>query len=72
MAEPWADEPKTALTPIEVMMVAHAHLICGIKQHHLAAMFGVDSGRVNEAIVVMRDAAENHMKRHRERGKRDG
>jgi hypothetical protein len=63
----WAKEAKKSLTPEEVIMVAHAHLICGVKQHHLASMYGVDSGRVAEAVVVMREAAENHMRLYRER-----
>ena len=63
----WAKERKTELTPQEVVIVAHAHLICGIDQHVLAAMYGVNPGRVNEACVVMREAAGKHKKLYRER-----
>lgn len=63
----WAKEPKTALTPQEVIMVAHAHLIGAVDQHVLAAMFAINHGRINEAIIVVREAAENHMKIYRER-----
>lgn len=62
----WAQSKKKALTPQEVIMVAHAHLICGIDQHILASMYGVNQGRINEACVVIRDTAENLMQRHRE------
>lgn len=63
----WAAKKKTELTPQEVVMVAHAHLICGVDQHTLASMYGVNQGRVNEACVVMRETAENLKARHRER-----
>ena len=56
----WAKEAKKSLTETEVLQVAHAVLVCGVSQHHLAGMFGVDSGRVAEAVVAVRWAAENH------------
>lgn len=68
----WATEPKTKLEPHEVLMIAHAHLICGIDQHLLAAMFAINHGRIAEAVVVMREAAENHMKLYRERERGNG
>lgn len=67
MNDHWAEKPKTALSPREVVQVAHAHLVCGIDQHALAAMFGVNAGRIAEAVGVMREAAENHRKRYRDR-----
>lgn len=63
----WAKERKTSLTPQEVVMVAHAHLVCGIDQHSLAGMYGVNPARVAEAVVVMRETAEDHMRLYRER-----
>ena len=57
------------LTPEEVLKVAHAHLIAGIDQHRLASMFAINSARIAEAVVVMREAAENHAKLYRERSK---
>jgi peptide subunit release factor RF-3 len=51
---------KKSLTPEEVLMVAHGAITYGISQHHIAGMYGVDSGRVAEAVVAMRWAMENH------------
>jgi len=51
---------KKALTPEEIIMVAQGALTYGMPQHHLAGLYGVDSGRVAEAVVVMRWAAANH------------
>jgi len=65
----WATTRKTDLTPQEVVMVAHAHLICGVDQHMLASMYGINAGRIAEACVVMRMAAENHKQLYRERAK---
>ena len=67
MTDHWADKRKTSLTPREVIMVAHAHLVCGIDQHALASMYGLNAGRIAEAIGVMRDAAENHRSLTRKR-----
>jgi hypothetical protein len=67
MTDVWAEKPKTALSPREVVQVAHAHLVCGIDQHALAAMFGVNAGRIAEAVSVMRNAAENHRKIYQQR-----
>lgn len=63
----WASERKKSLTPQEVLMVAHAHLVGGIDQHALASMYSVNPGRIAEACVVMREAAESHQRRYRER-----
>lgn len=65
----WAKEPKTSLTPQEVIKVAFQHLILGIDQATLASMYGVNQGRINEAVVVMRETAEKHMEFHRARSK---
>jgi len=68
MTTGWAKERKTALTPQEVLMVAHAHLIGGVEQHTLAAMFSINAARIAEAVVVIREASENHMQAYRARG----
>ena len=48
---------KTALTPREKLKVAYFHEIEGINQHVLAALFEVNIGRINEAILPIRRAA---------------
>lgn len=63
----WASGPKKSLTPQEVLMVAHAHLIGGVDQATLASMYGINQGRVNEAIQIIRNACENHRELHTER-----
>jgi len=63
----WATEPKKELMPREVLMVAHAHLIGGVDQHRLAALYSVNQGRINEAIMLVRDLCENHRHYHKER-----
>jgi hypothetical protein len=47
---------KTHLTPDEKLRAAYAHLINGVDQHVIASLFGVNAGRVNEAIMVIRAA----------------
>ena len=49
-------EKKSHLTPDEKLRAAYAHLINGVDQHHIAALFGVNAGRVNEAIQDVRKA----------------
>jgi hypothetical protein len=56
VAERIKAEPKTSLTPDEKLRAAYAHLINGVDQHHIASLFGVNSGRVNEAIMDVRKA----------------
>lgn len=51
---------ETALTPDQVLRVADAHLLKGIKQHDLAALMGINSGRIAEACVAMKWAIANH------------
>jgi hypothetical protein len=53
-------ESKKSLTPEEVLIVTHGVMTYGIPQHHLAGLYGVDSGRIAEAVVAMRWAMENH------------
>lgn len=47
---------KTNLTPTEQLRVAYLHLIDGLPQHTLAQVFGVNQGRVNEAVAIARRA----------------
>jgi hypothetical protein len=64
----WATEPKKSLTAQEVLMVAYAHLICGVDQAVLSSVFGgINPGRINEAITVVRDACEHHREHHAQR-----
>ena len=50
---------KTALTPQEKLRIAVAVLVEGVPQHVIAALFGVNPGRVAEAVVAIRRAIEN-------------
>ena len=45
---------KTTLTPEEKLRAAYAHLISGVDQHVIAALFNVNAGRVSEAISAVR------------------
>ena len=50
-------QPKQNLTPEEKIKAAAAHELLGIDQHHLAFIFGVNQGRVAEAVIALRKAA---------------
>jgi hypothetical protein len=47
---------KTELTYDEKLKAAHAYLINGIPQHHIASMYGVNPGRVSEAVAAVSTA----------------
>ena len=49
-------ETKTILEPIEKLKVAYIYETYGIDQHAIAALYGVNSGRVAEAIGDVRKA----------------
>jgi len=49
-------EKKTALTPDEKLKAAWGHLIQGVDQHTIAALYGVNPARVAEAIAAARAA----------------
>lgn len=51
-------EHKTALTPQEKLRIAVAVLIEGVPQHVVAALFGVNPARINEAIKAVKAAIE--------------
>lgn len=47
------------LTEDQILRVANAHIIDGIDQHKLAAIMGVNQGRINEAVRAIRYTMEN-------------
>ena len=49
---------KTELTPEEKLRAAYAHIVGGVDQHVIAALFAVNPGRVNEAIMAVKRAIE--------------
>lgn len=54
--------PKTSLAPDEKLRVAFAHIVLGVDQHVLAAMYGVNPGRVAEAVTQVRAAVKDERK----------
>jgi hypothetical protein len=53
---------KTVLTPQEKLRAACAYLLDGIDQHKIAFIYGVNQGRVAEAIMEVRKALGFPMK----------
>jgi DNA-directed RNA polymerase specialized sigma24 family protein len=51
-------EHNTMLTPAQKLRAAVAVLLDGMDQHKVAAMFGVNPGRVNKAVSAVREAIE--------------
>lgn len=49
-------EPKTSLDPIEKLKAAYAYEVLGVEQHAIAALYGINAGRVAEAITEVRKA----------------
>ena len=49
----------------DVLRIAFAHLVLGIDQHKIAAMYGINSGRVAEIVKAIRHVADNHMETYR-------
>jgi hypothetical protein len=49
-----------SLTPEQILRVANAHILDGIDQHKLASLFGVNQGRIAEAVGAVRYAMDNH------------
>jgi hypothetical protein len=49
---------KAALSAEEKLRVAYGHLILGIDQHDLTALFGINPGRIAEAIKAVAIAVE--------------
>jgi hypothetical protein len=50
------EEHKTSLTPAEQLRVAVAVIVDGIDQHKVAALMGVNPGRVANAVTTARKA----------------
>ena len=49
-------DKKTALTPTEKLTASWAHIVQGVDQHTLAAIYGVNAGRIAEAVSAARIA----------------
>jgi len=49
------------LTPEQVLRVAYGHILDGIDQHKLAALMGVNQGRINEACKAI-EFTINHLR----------
>lgn len=49
------------LTPEQMLRVATAHIIGKVDQHTLAALMGVNQGRINEAVKAIEWAIGNHV-----------
>ncbi|CAB4131087.1 hypothetical protein UFOVP120_58 [uncultured Caudovirales phage] len=47
---------KSDLTHDEKLRAAYAYLINGVAQHHIAALYGVNQGRVSEAVALVAKA----------------
>ena len=47
---------KPHLTPTEKLSAAYFHLVMGVDQHQIAAMYRVNQGRVSEAVSAARTA----------------
>lgn len=47
---------KANLEPLEKLKAAYMHDVLGVDQHIISAFFGINSGRVNEAIRDVRQA----------------
>jgi len=67
----WKHERKGALEQHEVLIIAYAHLISGVDQQVLAAIYGVNQGRISEAVTVVREACEKHMVLYRDRAAKE-
>jgi len=48
--------PKTQLDPTEKLKAAYLHEVMGIEMMAIAIVFGVNQGRVSEAITAIRKA----------------
>lgn len=58
MKSTFYEEHITALTPGQRLRVAVAVLLDGFDQHRVAALMGVNPGRVNEAVAAVRLALD--------------
>jgi hypothetical protein len=53
---------QASLSAEEKLRAAHAYLVYGVEQHVLAMIFGVNSGRIAEAVKEVRIACGFEMK----------
>lgn len=53
------DDTKTSLTFAEKITVAWAYHVKGVDQHTLAAIYGVNSGRISEACRTIEMALKD-------------
>jgi hypothetical protein len=47
---------KNNLTHDEKLRAAYAYLINDVPQHHIAALYGVNQGRISEAVAMVSKA----------------
>ena len=47
---------KTSLTPMEKLKAAYAHEVHGVSQHAIASLYGVNQGRIADAVSSVRKA----------------
>jgi hypothetical protein len=69
VSKPDYQNHKTALTAQEKLRIAVAVLIDGVPQHVVAALFGVNSGRIAEAVATIRKALEEDSEERQEQAK---
>ena len=62
----WNTVSKKRLTAQEALKVAYSHLVDRVDQHKLAAIYGVNQGRINEAVKAVKLACDEHVRRRRE------
>jgi len=58
---------KANLTHDEKLRAAYAHLINDVPQHHIAALYGVNQGRVSEAVAMVSKAVGFPVKKEPEK-----
>jgi len=49
-------QAKVSLEPLEKLKAAYMHDVLGVDQHLISAFFGINPGRVNEAVRDVRQA----------------
>ncbi len=62
-----AVDPKRSLTPQEKIKAAYLHEVRGIQQSDIAVAFEVNIGRVNEALMEIRQAVGLPTPDHKDR-----
>jgi hypothetical protein len=72
MSEKIQKQNPVALDFYQRIRVAYGHYCLGLDQHDLAALMGVNAGRVAEACVAVRLAVENPQKAYELLGGKNG